>query len=60
MPEAVAINFPLHFKWQIKKTILFVIFWIFVNPIISFPSTVGAINFISKEIVTHGLPPVDL
>ena len=47
----------MHWRWQIKKTIDFVFFKIFVKPIISSPTFVVAINFKSKEIVTQGASP---
>ena len=59
-PEAVAIIFPLHSKSQTKKIIDFVFFEIVAVPKISSPSLVGAINLISKAIVTHGLFSTEL
>ncbi len=45
---------------QTKKIIDFVFFEIVAVPKISSPSLVGAINLISKDIVTHGIFSTDL
>ena len=59
-PEAVAVTLPSHSNLQTKKIIDFVFFEIVTVPKISSPSLVGAINLISKAIVTHGILSTDL
>ena len=59
-PEAVAVTLPSHSNLQTKKIIDFVFFEIVAVPKISSPSLVGAINLISKAIVTHGTLSTDL
>ena len=53
-PEAVATILLAAVNSQVKKTIDFVFFCIFVLPNNSWPNFTGDINFSSKEIVTHG------
>ena len=59
-PDAEVIILSLDFSSQNKKTRVFVFFKIFVCPIISSPTFEAPINFISKEIVTHGAFPAAL
>ena len=59
-PEAEAINLPSHSKLQTTKIIDFVFFETIALPKISSPSLVGAMNLISKAIVTHGTFSTDL
>ena len=54
------ISLFLHLNLQFKKTIDFVILIISTVPIKSSPKDDGAMNFTSKEMVTHDLFPLDL
>ena len=56
MPEEVAIILFFDLSSQLRNTKDLVFFIIDTYPIISSLNLVGATNFISKDMVTHGFP----